>query len=119
MEDEASQARDIVYARHSFPALRNRPTPLPVLLRTNMSSDAPDSTLSSSYAYTDTLKGVYYGPGCLTVALPKLLATLGATKALVVTCRSLHEKKQINKDDATIELVIPTHPLERSIVGNK
>ncbi|KAH8119682.1 hypothetical protein DFH11DRAFT_1566401, partial [Phellopilus nigrolimitatus] len=31
------------------------------------------STLSGSYAYTDTLKGVYYGPGCLTVALPKLL----------------------------------------------
>ncbi|KAH8119644.1 alcohol dehydrogenase IV [Phellopilus nigrolimitatus] len=60
-----------------------------------MSSDAPDSTLSGSYAYTDTLKGVYYGPGCLTVALPKLLATLGATKALVVTGRSLHEKTDV------------------------
>ncbi|KAH8104221.1 hypothetical protein DFH11DRAFT_1765457 [Phellopilus nigrolimitatus] len=106
MEDEASQARDIVYARLSFPVLHNHPTPLPVLLHTNMSSDAPDSMLSGSYAYTDTLKGVYYGPGCVAAALSKLLATLGATMALVVTGRSLHEKTDVVR---RVEVILREH----------
>lgn len=52
-----------------------------------------DSTnLQGQYAWTDTLKGVHYGPGSVNTALPKLLKTLGASKALVVTGRSLHDK---------------------------
>lgn len=50
------------------------------------------STLSGSYSFTDTLKGVYYGPGCVKTALPKLLQTLGRTKALIVTGKSLSQK---------------------------
>lgn len=50
------------------------------------------SNLSGSYAYTDTLKGVYYGPGSIKTALPKLLGILGAKKALLVTGRSLFHK---------------------------
>ncbi|EJD03428.1 alcohol dehydrogenase IV [Fomitiporia mediterranea MF3/22] len=54
-----------------------------------------DPELQGSYAYTDPLKGVYYGPGCLKTALPKLLSTLGGKKALVVTGRSLHTKTDV------------------------
>ena len=50
------------------------------------------SDLRGSYAWTDTLKGVHYGPGSVKTALPKLLNTLGAKKAFVVTGRSLHDK---------------------------
>ena len=53
----------------------------------------PSSTsLSGYYAFTDTLKGVYYGPGSVKTALPKLLDTIGGKKALVVTGRSLYTK---------------------------
>ena len=44
------------------------------------------------YGWTDTLKGVQYGPGCLATALPKFLGILGVKKALIVTGRSLYEK---------------------------
>ncbi|EPS94150.1 hypothetical protein FOMPIDRAFT_1063307 [Fomitopsis schrenkii] len=55
-----------------------------------------DSTnLQGQYAWTDTLKGVHYGPGSVNTALPKLLKTLGASKALVVTGRSLHDKTDV------------------------
>ena len=61
-----------------------------------MSSLDPSATDSSSfqgfYSWTDTLKGVYYGPGSVVYALPKLLDTLGVKKALIVTGRSLREK---------------------------
>jgi alcohol dehydrogenase class IV len=50
------------------------------------------SSLQGFYSWTDTLKGVYYGPGSVVYALPKLLDTLGVKKALVVTGRSLREK---------------------------
>lgn len=54
---------------------------------------APDaSPVEGFYSWTDTLKGVYYGPGCVKTALPKLLQVLGVKKALIVTGRSLHEK---------------------------
>ena len=49
------------------------------------------SELTGSYAYTST-KGIFYGPGCLKEALPKLVASLGGTRALVVTGKSLHTK---------------------------
>ena len=48
--------------------------------------------LTGFYSYTDTLKGVYYGPGCVKTAIPKLLKTLGVKKALIVTGKSLHQK---------------------------
>lgn len=56
------------------------------------SSQAATSGLSGFYSYTDTLKGVYYGPGCVKTALPQLLEIIGAKKALVVTGKSLYEK---------------------------
>ncbi|KZT26790.1 alcohol dehydrogenase IV [Neolentinus lepideus HHB14362 ss-1] len=43
------------------------------------------------YSFTE-LKGLYYGPGSLAIALPKLLDSLGRTKALIVTGKSLHDK---------------------------
>jgi len=63
-----------------------------------LAADKHDSTnLQGFYAWTDTLKGVYYGPGSLARALPKLRATIGGTKALVVTGKSLYTKTDVVK----------------------
>lgn len=51
-----------------------------------------NTNLHGFYAYHDTLKGVYYGPGCVHTALPKLLSVLGGGRAFVVTGKSLREK---------------------------
>ncbi|KAI5114672.1 hypothetical protein M0805_007513, partial [Coniferiporia weirii] len=62
----------------------------------SMSTDTSlGSELHGSYAYTDSLKDVRYGPGCLATALPKLLATVGGTTALIVTGRSLYNKTDV------------------------
>ncbi|KAI0743395.1 alcohol dehydrogenase IV [Daedaleopsis nitida] len=61
------------------------------------------SDLSGAYSYTDTLKGVYYGPGSVKTALPKLLDVLGAKKAFVVTGRSLFHKTDVVK---TVENIL-------------
>jgi len=53
--------------------------------------------LSGYYAWTHTLEGVYYGPGSVTTALPKLLSDLGASKALIVTGNSLYTKTDVVK----------------------
>ena len=58
------------------------------------------SPLQGFYSWTDTLKGVYYGPGSIVHALPKLLDTLGVKKALIVTGRSLYEKVTANIEEA-------------------
>lgn len=52
-------------------------------------------SLDGFYAYTDVLKGVYFGPGSVKTALPKLLDTLGAKKALLVTGNSLYNKVRL------------------------
>ncbi|KAJ3508811.1 hypothetical protein NMY22_g16495 [Coprinellus aureogranulatus] len=57
----------------------------------------PSDSLSGFYGWTDTLKGVYYGPGAVTTALPQLLDRLGAKKALVVTGRTLYQKTDVVK----------------------
>ncbi|EIW83160.1 Dehydroquinate synthase-like protein [Coniophora puteana RWD-64-598 SS2] len=62
--------------------------------------------LTGFYSYTDTLKGVYYGPGCVNDALPKLLATIGSTKALIVTGKSLREKTDVI---SRIETILKEH----------
>lgn len=49
-------------------------------------------SLQGSYRWNDTLKGIYYGPGSVNTALPKLLDVLGTTRALIVTGKSLHDK---------------------------
>ncbi|OCB88945.1 alcohol dehydrogenase IV [Sanghuangporus baumii] len=54
-----------------------------------------DSELHGFYGYLDPLKGVFYGPGCLKDALPKLLQMLEVNKALVVTGKSLHTKTDV------------------------
>jgi hypothetical protein len=48
-----------------------------------------EGQLHGFYAWTDTLKGIYYGPGSMKLALPKLLAAIDAKKALIVTGKSL------------------------------
>ncbi|KAH9056577.1 alcohol dehydrogenase IV [Lactarius vividus] len=63
-----------------------------------MAAPAPGQTdLSGYYAWTHTLEGLYYGPGSVSTALPKLLGDLGASKALVVTGKSLYTKTDIVK----------------------
>ena len=57
-----------------------------------MSEQVPSTELSGDYAWTQTLQGVYYGPGSVSTALPKLLDTLGAFKAFIVTGNSLYTK---------------------------
>ncbi|KAH9894929.1 iron-containing alcohol dehydrogenase [Cubamyces lactineus] len=64
------------------------------------------SDLHGSYAWTDTLKGVHYGPGSVKTALPKLLSIIGAKKAFVVTGRSLHDKTDIVKK---VENILKEH----------
>ncbi|TFK44778.1 alcohol dehydrogenase IV [Crucibulum laeve] len=61
------------------------------------SSSSPSTTLQGFYGWTDTLKGVYYGPGSVATALPKLLKTIGGTKALIVTGKSLYQKTDVVK----------------------
>jgi len=53
------------------------------------------ANLYGSYAYHDTLKGVHYGPGCVSTALPRLLSVLGGNKAFIVTGKSLREKTNV------------------------
>ncbi|PIL35439.1 hypothetical protein GSI_02166 [Ganoderma sinense ZZ0214-1] len=64
------------------------------------------SSLSGFYAYTDTLKGVHYGPGCVKTALPKLLATVGGKKALIVTGKTLSTATDVVR---TVENVLREH----------
>ncbi|KAF8211613.1 alcohol dehydrogenase IV [Mycena galopus ATCC 62051] len=64
------------------------------------------SALSGSYGWTDTLKSVKYGPGCVATALPELIKLLGAKKALIVTGRSLATKTDVVKK---IEEVLKAH----------
>ncbi|KAL5524167.1 hypothetical protein ACEPAG_8340 [Sanghuangporus baumii] len=54
-----------------------------------------DSELHGFYGYPGSLKGVFYGPGCMKDALPKLLQMLEVNKALVVTGKSLHTKTDV------------------------
>ncbi|KAJ7163809.1 alcohol dehydrogenase IV [Mycena crocata] len=51
--------------------------------------------MSGSYGWTDTLKTIYYGPGCAATAIPKLIQTLGVKKALIVTGHSLYTKTDV------------------------
>ena len=62
-----------------------------------MSEQIPSTELSGYYAWTHTLQGVHYGPGSISTALPTLLDTLGASKALVVTGNSLYTKVYLIK----------------------
>ena len=57
-----------------------------------MSEHVPSTELSGKYAWIQRLEGVYYGPGSVSTALPKLLDTLGASKAFIVTGNSLYTK---------------------------
>ncbi|KDQ53549.1 hypothetical protein JAAARDRAFT_197357 [Jaapia argillacea MUCL 33604] len=63
------------------------------------------TNLHGSYSYTD-LKGVYYGPGSVEIALPKLLSVLGGKKALIVTGKSLYHKTDVVK---TVENILKQH----------
>ncbi|TFK54276.1 Dehydroquinate synthase-like protein [Heliocybe sulcata] len=75
-------------------------------LRRLMSSQSTSTRISGHYAYSDTLKGVYYGPGSVKTALPKLLDTIGGKKALVVTGKTLHTKTDIVR---RVESILKEH----------
>ncbi|KAJ7900880.1 alcohol dehydrogenase IV [Mycena leptocephala] len=51
--------------------------------------------MSGSYAWTEGLKSIHYGPGCVTDALPKLIQTLGVKKGLIITGHSLYTKTDV------------------------
>lgn len=70
-----------------------------------------DSASSQGYySWTTTLKGVYYGPGSVSTALPKLLNAIGVNKALVVTGKSLHDKVNFSIAMLAVNL---THRIEK------
>jgi alcohol dehydrogenase class IV len=73
------------------------------------------SSLQGFYGWTDTLKGVYYGPGSLKTALPKLLDTLGTKKALIVTGKSLHNKVSYLSSRSS-SITVPTRHSQTDIV---
>ena len=50
------------------------------------------SAITGFYAYTQTLKGVYYGPGSVKNSLVSVLEEFGTKKVLIVTGKSLREK---------------------------
>ena len=50
------------------------------------------SAISGFYAYTQTLKGVYYGPGSVKSSLISVLEGFETKKVLIVTGKSLREK---------------------------
>ena len=52
----------------------------------------PAEVISGFYAYTQTLKGVYYGPGSVKDSLISVLEGFGTKKVLIVTGKSLREK---------------------------
>jgi len=69
-------------------------------------TEYPSSNLEGFYSWTTTLIGVYFGPGCVETALPKLFKTLGVKKALIVTGKSLHDKTDVVKK---IEDILKLH----------
>jgi alcohol dehydrogenase class IV len=64
------------------------------------------SSIQGHYGWPEGLSGVYYGPGSVSTALPKLLSSLGARKALIVTTRSLVGKTEIVKQ---VESILKDH----------
>ena len=73
-------------------------------------------SLTGSYAYNDSLKGVYYGPGCVKTALPKLLDILRAKRALVLTGQSLFHKVKLVFPPDVASVLTWTHYLQTDIV---
>ncbi|KAJ3724587.1 alcohol dehydrogenase IV [Lentinula raphanica] len=61
------------------------------------SVEHPSTELQGFYGWTDTLRGIQYGPGSVSTALPKFFKLLGVSKALVLTGRSLYEKSDVVK----------------------
>ncbi|KAJ3920425.1 alcohol dehydrogenase IV [Lentinula edodes] len=61
------------------------------------SVEYPSTELQGFYGWTDTLRGIQYGPGSVSTALPKFFKLLGVSKALVLTGKSLYEKANVVK----------------------
>lgn len=53
------------------------------------------TNVSGSYAYSETLREVRYGPGSVKTALPELLALFNPSNAFIVTGKSLQTKTNI------------------------
>ncbi|KAK0474841.1 alcohol dehydrogenase IV [Armillaria novae-zelandiae] len=64
------------------------------------------SSIQGHYGWPEGLSGVYYGPGSVSTALPKLLSSFGARKTLIVTTRSLVGKTEIVKQ---VESILKDH----------
>ena len=80
-----------------------------------------DSEMYGYYGHTEPLKGVYYGPGCLKDALPKLLKMLEVKKALVVTGKSLYTMVNSHVVDQSFnpDLLIDHHRQHRPTLSTK
>ncbi|THV02331.1 alcohol dehydrogenase IV [Dendrothele bispora CBS 962.96] len=57
----------------------------------------PSFALQGFYGWVEPLKGIHYGPGSISTALPYFIENLGVKKALVVTGKSLHDKTDVVK----------------------
>ncbi|TDL26149.1 alcohol dehydrogenase IV [Rickenella mellea] len=66
----------------------------------------PSPSIEGFYAYNETLKAVYYGPGSVKTALPKLLEKLGVKKAFIVTGKTLKNKTSVVQ---SVEDVLKQH----------
>ncbi|KAH7923185.1 Dehydroquinate synthase-like protein [Leucogyrophana mollusca] len=60
-----------------------------------MSTHPSLESLQGSYAWTDSIKKIHYGPGCVKKALPQVLSLLGGNKAFIVTGNSLRTKTDV------------------------
>ncbi|KLO09147.1 alcohol dehydrogenase IV [Schizopora paradoxa] len=65
-------------------------------------SESPRTTIQGSLGSSPTLQSVFYGPGCVSNALPKLIKSFGVKKALVVTGNTLRTKTDVVKKVETI-----------------
>ncbi|KAI0674770.1 iron-containing alcohol dehydrogenase [Trametes maxima] len=73
------------------------------------------SSMQTSYSWNDTIRGVYYGPGCVKTALPNLLEQLGGKRALIVTGRSLYDKARRSNLNV-LEDTLSTHYAQTDVV---
>lgn len=67
--------------------------------------------VEGSYAWTDTLRGVHYGPGCVKTALPFLLERVDAKKALIVTGKTLFHKVGHSDSESRYIVTVPFFPI--------
>ncbi|KAA1476790.1 iron-containing alcohol dehydrogenase [Dentipellis sp. KUC8613] len=85
-------------ARNTVTTLPSAPLQSQSAAMSTLLADKHASTnLQGFYSWVEPIKGIYYGPGSVATALPKLRAAIGGKKALVVTGHSLYHKTDVVK----------------------